>query len=124
MTKSLEDYLETIGFLSEENKCPRVIDIAKRLGLSKPSVHAALHNLVDRGMINHEHYGPISLTEKGKAKYKELKEKHECLTSFFISLGVSADIAESDACAIEHVISDISFEKIKELVEERKLEKK
>ena len=120
MTKSLEDYLEAIGFLSEENKTPRVIDIAKRLGLSKPSVHAALHNLVDRGMIEHEHYGPIQLTEQGKQKYQELKEKHESLTDFFISLGVSPDIAECDACAIEHVISDESFEKIKLLMKERK----
>ena len=121
MTKSLEDYLEAIGFLSEDNKSPRVIDIAKMLGLSKPSVHAALHNLVDRGMIEHKHYGPINLTELGKKKYLELKEKHESLTTFFIKRGVNPENAEKDACAIEHVISDESFEKIQDFMKKNLL---
>ena len=116
MTKSLEDYLETIGFLCEESNKARVIDIAHRLGVSKPSVNAAILNLAERGMVEHKHYGPIQLTPQGREKYKELKEKHERLTAFFVSLGVSPDVAEKDACAIEHVISEESFGKLKELM--------
>ena len=113
MTQSLEDYLEVIGNLEEENHNPRVKDIAERLGLSKPSVHTALHELENRGMINHEHYGAIILTEKGKTVYEEIKFKHDSLKRYLTDvLGVSEETADKDACAMEHIISEETFEKI------------
>lgn len=118
MTKSLEDYLEVIGNLTEQNANPRVKDIATILGISKPSVHTALHLLEDKGMIEHEHYGAIILTQQGILKYQEIKEKHETLKRFLMEkIGVSEKNAEHDACAMEHILSDETFEKIKELLQ-------
>ena len=118
MTQSLEDYLEVIGNLEEENHNPRVKDIAERLGLSKPSVHTALHELEKRGMITHEHYGAIILTAKGKEAYEEIKYKHDSLKLYLTKvLGVSDETADKDACAMEHIISEETFEKIIESLE-------
>ena len=113
LSASLEDYLEVIGNLEEENHNPRVKDIAERLGLSKPSVHTALHELENRGMITHEHYGAIILTAKGKEAYEEIKYKHDSLKLYLTKvLGVSDETADKDACAMEHIISEETFEKI------------
>lgn len=115
MTQSLEDYLEVIGNLEEENHNPRVKDIAERLGLSKPSVHTALHELENRGMITHEHYGAIILTAQGKKVYEEIKFKHDTIKQYLQNiLKVSPDVAEKDACLMEHIISNETFEKIQE----------
>ncbi len=117
MTKSLEDYLEVIGNLTEENNNPRVKDIAQRLSLTKPSVHVALHTLEERGMIEHKHYGAITLTDPGKKAYEKIKEKHNVLTLFLEKIvGVSRETAEKDGCAMEHIISDETFQNIKKLL--------
>ena len=117
MTQSVEDYLEVIGNLADENNNPRVKDIAERLSLTKPSVHVALHTLEEQGMIEHEHYGAITLTEQGKKVYKQIKEKHDILTLFLEKIvGVDKEVAEKDGCAMEHIISDETFEKIKKLI--------
>lgn len=119
MTKSLEDYLEVIGNLAEENNNPRVKDIAERLSLTKPSVHVALHTLEERGMIKHEHYGAITLTNEGNKAYTKIKEKHDILTSFLEKIvGVNHDIAEKDGCAMEHIISDETFSNIKKMLKQ------
>ena len=65
MTQSLEDYLEVISLLIRDTGAARVKDIAEAMKVSKPSVHTALHELSDRGLILHEHYGRIEITEKG-----------------------------------------------------------
>lgn len=117
MTQSLEDYLEVIGNLKEENNNPRVKDIAQRLSLTKPSVHIALHTLEERGMIEHKHYGAITLTEHGKKVYEQIKEKHDILTLFLEKVvGVEPETAEKEGCAMEHIISDETFNKIKQMV--------
>jgi DtxR family Mn-dependent transcriptional regulator len=121
MTQSLEDYLETIGNLAVIDNNPRVKDIAQVLGLSKPSVHIALHTLEKEGMIEHEHYGAITLTEKGRCEYEKIKHKHDTLRIFFEHvLGVSSENADKDACAMEHIISPEAFDKIEELVVKHK----
>lgn len=121
MTQSLEDYLETIGNLAAINNDPRVKDIAQILGLSKPSVHIALHTLEEKGMIEHEHYGAIALTEKGLQEYKQIKHKHDTLRTFFEQLlGISPENADKDACAMEHIISAEAFNKIEELIKKHK----
>lgn len=116
MTKSLEDYLEAIGNLARDGGVPRVKDIAITLGLSKPSVHIALHLLEDQGMIEHEPYSDILITDKGKIKYLEIKKKHDMLSSFLQKiLGVSKEISEKDACIMEHILSDETLRKIEEM---------
>lgn len=107
MTASLEDYLEVIGNLTEKGLKPRVKDIADLLQISKPSVHMALHSLEQRGMIEHEPYGPIILTALGHMKCDIIRRKHAMLFDFLHhTLNVSEKNADADACAMEHILSD------------------
>ncbi|MEW5815181.1 MAG: metal-dependent transcriptional regulator [Spirochaetota bacterium] len=118
MTKSLEDYLETIAILERREKTARVRDIADRLNVSKPSVHAALHELENKGLISHEHYGPVNLTVNGKSSAGKILKRHGVLKSFLTDvLGVSEVSAEKDACKMEHTISVETFEKLLSFVE-------
>ncbi len=113
MTESLEMYLETISLLHEKNRVTRVTDIAKSLSVSKPSVHVALHELERRGFIQHESYGEVFLTPAGKEASAAIRERHYTLTAFLRDdLGVPPDIAEKDACRIEHVISEETMARI------------
>jgi DtxR family Mn-dependent transcriptional regulator len=115
MTQSLEDYLEMVGFLSDEGEV-RVTDIASRLGVSKPSVLTALKILEDQGLLEHERYRSVTLTERGKEASAEIRGRHDFLTSFLHDvLGVSPDIAEQDACKMEHVLSEETLKKMKVL---------
>ncbi|MDR2785754.1 MAG: metal-dependent transcriptional regulator [Treponema sp.] len=115
MTQSLEDYLEMVGFLSDEGEV-RVTDIASRLGVSKPSVLTALKILEDQGLLEHERYRSVTLTERGKEAAAEIRGRHDFLTSFLHDiLGVSHDIAEQDACKMEHVLSEETLKKMKAL---------
>lgn len=118
--ESLEDYLETIMILSEKGKV-RSIDVAKLMGVSKPSVNKAVNNLKDRGLITQETYGDIHLTEEGTSMAQMIFHRHKSIRSFLIEiLNVSADTAEKDACRIEHIISEETFEKILESLENNK----
>lgn len=113
MTQSLEDYLEVVSLLSEEGAI-RVTDIANRMGVSKPSVITALKNLEERGMIIHERYRGVTITEKGRERAMQIREKHEFLTSFLRDIvGVPAEIAEDEGCKIEHIISDNTVKRLK-----------
>ena len=112
--ESGEDYLETILILREKNNLVRAIDIANEMGYSKPSVSRAMSILKKEGYININESNYISLTESGEEKAKGVYEKHRLLTRFFESLGVDHETAVNDACRIEHVISPITFEKIKQ----------
>ena len=82
MTESLEMYLETISLLYDKMRIARVTDIATELGVSKPSVHAALHELERRGLITHEHYGEVFLSPEGKEASAEIRRRHGLLTTF------------------------------------------
>ncbi|MBQ7264819.1 MAG: metal-dependent transcriptional regulator [Firmicutes bacterium] len=112
--ESGEDYLETILILREKNNLVRAIDIANEMGYSKPSVSRAMSILKKEGYININESNYISLTESGEEKARGVYEKHRLLTRFFESLGVDHETAVNDACRIEHVISPITFEKIKQ----------
>jgi DtxR family Mn-dependent transcriptional regulator len=113
MTQSLEDYLEMVGFLSDDGEV-RVTDIASRLGVSKPSVLTALKTLEDQGLLEHERYRSVTLTERGKEAAAEIRGRHNFLKSFLQDvLGVSPEIAEQDACKMEHVLSEETFRKMK-----------
>lgn len=115
MQKSGEDYLEAILILTikQESEQVRSTDIAKHLGVTKPSVSRAMSNLKEAGFVEMENYGHVSLTAKGRAIAEEVYERHRMLTRFFRDiLGVEKTIAEHDACLIEHDISPESMQKL------------
>ena len=115
--QSLEDYLEAVFILSRERKVVRVTDIAKRLNVKKPSVVVALKKLKDLGFIQQERYGYIELTDEGYRKAEAIYKKHLILLEFFKDvLGVSPDVAENDACLMEHYLSDESLSKMREFI--------
>jgi DtxR family transcriptional regulator, Mn-dependent transcriptional regulator len=124
MTESLEMYLETIGLLRERTKTARVTDIARELGVSKPSVHAALHELERRGLIEHEHYGDVFLSPAGIDASSEIRRRHGLLTAFLRNVvGVGPETAERDACRIEHYLSTETMDRIAELAGSPEAEK-
>ena len=112
--ESIEDYLEKILMLKKERQIVRAIDIATFMNFSKPSVSVALKKLKNYGyvLVNDE-TGDISLTEEGKKIAEATFERHEILSKTFMELGVSEKTAYEDACQIEHVISDETFEMLK-----------
>ena len=111
--ESAENYLETILILSQKKANVRSIDIVNELGFSKPSVSVAMKNLRQSGHIEVDSYGFISLTEAGMEIATTMLERHTLLSNWLIRLGVSEEIALEDACRIEHVISQESFDAIK-----------
>ncbi len=112
--ESGEDYLETILILRERNGVVRSIDIANELGYSKPSVSRAMSILKREGHIEIDESNHITLTQSGMAIADKIYERHNLLARFFEKLGVDKETALNDACRIEHVISPITFQKIKE----------
>lgn len=111
--ESGEMYLETILILSRSTPHVRSIDIVEHMGFSKPSVSRAVGLLKNGGYISVDDDGYITLTELGLEIAEKIYERHNILTSFLVSIGVSEEIATSDACKIEHVLSDDSLEAIK-----------
>ena len=112
--ESAETYLETILVLSNTRGMVRSIDIANELEYSKPSVSIAMKNLRESGYITVDEDGHISLTNSGLAIAESMYERHRVLSDFLLALGVDEKTAINDACRIEHVISQQSFEKIKQ----------
>lgn len=113
--ESAEDYLETILILSKKLPVVRAVDIATELDFKKSSVSVAMKNLREKGHITVTDAGFIYLTDSGKEIADMIYERHDVLTHYLVSLGVSEDIAEQDACKIEHIISKESFEAIKKV---------
>ncbi len=111
--ESAEDYLETILILSKKLPVVRAVDIATELDFKKSSVSVAMKNLREKGHITVTDAGFIYLTDTGLQIAEMIYERHDVLTQYFVSLGVPEDIAEEDACKIEHIISKESFEAIK-----------
>ena len=116
LAESGEMYLETILVLSRDNPAVRSIDVCEYMGFSKPSVSRAIGLLKNGGYVTVDTEGHLSLTEEGFAVAKKIFDRHKILTEFLISLGVGEQTAQSDACKIEHHISDESFEAIKKQV--------
>ena len=114
---SAEDYLEAILMLCEENGSARSVDIAARLNVTKPSVSFAMKRLRENGYILMGDDNRITLTERGEAIAKPILERHNLLSSFLIRLGVSEEVAQADACKIEHDLSDETFAAIRRHVE-------
>lgn len=114
-TESQENYLETILILSKKKPVVRSVDIANELGFTKPSISIAMKNLREQNYITVTSEGYIYLTESGRKIAEGIYERHELLTAALIKLGVNAATAEEDACRIEHVISDETFQAVKKI---------
>ena len=113
VNESAENYLETILMLGMKLPAIRSVDIANELGFSKPSVSVAMKNLREKGHIQVDGSGFITLTPCGREIAEMIYERHRLLSSWLMRLGVPAETAQQDACRIEHVISRESFEAIK-----------
>ena len=115
--KSGEDYLEAILMIQESRGACRSIDVARQLGVSKPSVSVAMGHLRDDGMVVMDQDGFLCLTEAGRAIAEEIYSRHRVLTDFFRAIGVPPQVAEEDACKIEHDLSSETFQRLKEYIQ-------
>ena len=113
LQESGEMYLETIHRLSMEQQYVRSIDVAESMGFSKPSVSRAVALLKQGGYLLVNEHGHLSLTDEGKQVAEKVFERHTVLTTMLTALGVDAETASEDACRMEHVISEQTFEAIK-----------
>ena len=111
--ESGEMYLETILVLRRRQGAVRSIDVSEYMGYSKPSVSRAVGLLKSGGYLTMDEGGFLRLTDVGQELAEKIYERHNLLTEYLVSLGVSRATASEDACRIEHVISDESFEAIK-----------
>ena len=111
--KSSEDYLEMILMLRENRGYARSIDIAAELGVTKPSVSYATKRLRENGYITMDREGLITLTDKGMSIASRMYERHKVLTELLTWLGVDPKVARTDACKMEHDMSDETFQAIK-----------
>ena len=118
LQESGEMYLETIYILSKKIGSVRSLDVAEYMNFSKPSVSRAVGILKKNGYIIMDGSGHLYLTDEGRSVAEKTFERHRVLTKVFTKLGVSAGIAAEDACKIEHVISDETFEAIKRFAAE------
>ncbi len=118
MHESGENYLETILLLQNKNGGVRSIDIALALDYSKASISRAMGILKENGYINIDRGGLIEFTEKGRKKAESIYERHRLIARFLMqTLNIEREAADQDACRIEHVISQDTFERIKEFAE-------
>ena len=117
LQESGEMYLESIYMLSKTKGTVRSIDVVEYMNYSKPSVSRAVKLLKNGEFISINEQGFISLTEKGKEIAEKIVERHTLITKFLVSLGVDETTSAEDACKIEHVISDKSFDAIKKYAE-------
>ena len=116
--ESAENYLETIHMLSKHKPYVRSIDIANELSFSKPSVSVAMKNLRQKNLITVADNGDIRLTEDGHKIADKVYERHQLISSWLMILGVQEKTAIHDACRIEHIISEESFQALKKAVYE------
>ena len=114
--RASEDYLETMLMMQQQHGYIRSIDVAEHLGVTKPSVTYATKRLRENGYITMDKDGLITLTDSGMSIAASMLDRHQTLTRFLMALGIDAETAETDACKMEHIISDESFLAIKQHV--------
>lgn len=115
--ESAENYLETILMIRERKEIVRSIDIVREMNFSKPSVSVAMKNLKESGYITMDETGRIYLTDKGENLATKIYDRHVKVSQWLTSIGVPKEIADADACRMEHVISEETFEAFKRLAE-------
>lgn len=114
INESVEDYLEAILVLKEKNGMVRSIDVVHHMNYSKPSISRAMSRLRENGYITMDPEGWLGLTDAGREIAERIYERHQLLTRWLTTLGVSAAQAAEDACRIEHDISAETFARLKE----------
>lgn len=112
LSPSLENYIETLFFLKDDRGDVRVTDLATKMEVSKASVNKAINQLKELKLVNHAHYGSISLTDEGLFFAEEIAKRHKILFEFLEKIGVSSKQAEEEACIIEHLLSLDTIKKI------------
>ena len=117
--ESRENYLEASLMLQKTLGYVRSVDVANQLNFSRPSVSVAMANLRNLGLVTTDEHGFLHLTDEGRAEAERVLERHLLITDWLVGLGVGAETAAEDACRIEHVISQESFDCIRRHVEER-----
>ncbi len=117
--ESAEDYLETILILEERNPYVRSIDIVNEMGFSKPSVSIAMKKLRENGYIEMDVNGYITFLPKGRVIAERIYSRHKLLRKILIAIGVSEETAADEACRIEHVIDDDTFNKLNDYYEKQ-----
>ena len=122
LQESGENYLETILLLKKKKNFVRSVDVAEELGYSKPSISRAMGPLREAGLITMGEGGNIEFTETGLQRAEGVYERHTAITRFLMdTLGVSEEMAEENACRIEHIISQELFEQISAYVTKKDL---
>ena len=114
-----EDYLETILVLQKKVGMVRSVDVARHMDVSKPSVCHAVATLKDGGFLTMDKDYFLHLTDIGREVAEQIYEKHRFFTERLIAAGVDPETAEADACRIEHVISEESFQRLKATAESK-----
>lgn len=117
--ESAEDYLEAILIIQNQKGVAHSVDIAEYLHYSKASVSVAMKKLRENGYISMGMHGELNLLEPGREIAERIYERHQVLTNFFIAIGVDPETAAKDACKVEHDLSDVTFEKLKEDIASR-----
>ncbi|NLA82026.1 MAG: metal-dependent transcriptional regulator [Clostridiaceae bacterium] len=115
--ETIENYLETIYILSREQEAVRSVDLAHAMDYSRPTISVMMKQLIEGGLIVMDDSGFIQLTDQGRAIARRVYERHVLLTDLLVQLGVSRETAAEDACKVEHVISQETFQKIKAFYE-------
>ena len=119
--ESGENYLETILLLEMRNGTVRAVDIANKLGFSKPSVTRAMGVLKKAGLVDQELYGTIRLTDAGRKRANEIYDRHVLIKEFLMTvLSLDAVTAETDACRIEHIVSPLTIERMRAVLREKR----
>jgi Mn-dependent DtxR family transcriptional regulator len=108
----MEDYLERIYLLIQEHRVARVKDIATSRGVKNPSVNNAIIELKKRGYVIQEPYGYVLLTKEGEVEAERILKRHKLLREFLLHLGVSEEVADEDACGMEHFLNDETLKAI------------
>ena len=115
--ESQEMYLETILLLRAKRSSVRSVDIVEERGYAKSSVSRAVNLLLKDGLIDIDPNGEITLTAEGQKKAEDVYEKHRVFTEVFMQMGADRELAEENACRVEHVISDDLFEILKKYLD-------
>ena len=116
LTETTENYLKKIYTLSIQNKFARVSDIAKHMDRSLSTVTGAVQRMAQEGLLNYEKYGKITLTDKGKEIAKNIHYSYSTMRELLVVLGIPEKVAINDACAMEHQISELTIETIKNFI--------
>lgn len=113
-----EDYLEAVFILGQRMGQVRAIDVAQYLGFAKTSVSHGLRLLRQGGFLTRDADGHLYLTEAGQETAEKIYARHRFFTQWLIEAGVDPDTAEKDACRMEHAISEESFRKLMQALEQ------